>query len=438
MCIDSGHRTPAGMKSRRFVSPCSIAWVLALLLALGGTAPALAQIRVHPTGVNVNSQGATTVFLTFGGLNGYQPIEALWCSRLMSAAPDVGLRCDPGTILGSLPVRYDQSTLGTGSLTDIMSIPPSVVRRAYQVAETGGDAGFFYVRRFTRAAGGPDQYVAVTCRMAGGGARVPFSLLDVELAFDVDEPVLFVANGDRPPAVRARVAYNGTGRLRGRWEVVMPGEALPTERDLLTEATLPREERGSQRRYTEIGRFNVFLQPSSRPYLLNGPDPRRLPTGAEGFYYVLLRIEASDDKEGDSSLAAAGAGLGVVNAGAVAGFPLPALRYIVGGGRSAPVDDESPADLRLLAPAEGAVVPVIGAEVAWVDLPQADVYRIEVEDAAQTRVFSALARRGIGAYRLPPMLKDRAPDGQIRWRVVAIDVTGREIRTSAWRRLRIE
>ena len=113
--------------------------VLALALAAGllaGLPPtALAQIRVHPTGVNVNSQGATTVFLTFGGLTGYQPVEALWCSRLSPAAPDVGLRCDPSTILGSLPVRYDQSTRATGSLTDIMSIPPSVARRAYQAAE---------------------------------------------------------------------------------------------------------------------------------------------------------------------------------------------------------------------------------------------------------------------------------------------------------------
>lgn len=118
-------------------SPRACATVVALALGLLWAAPATAQIRVHPTGVNVNSQGATTVFLTFGGLNGYQSIEALWCSRLLPAAPDVGQRCDPSTILGSLPLRYDQSTLGTGSLTDIMSIPPSVVRRAYQAAEAG-------------------------------------------------------------------------------------------------------------------------------------------------------------------------------------------------------------------------------------------------------------------------------------------------------------
>ncbi len=423
-------------RSSRF--PLAHSVVVALAMALLWAAPAPAQIRVHPTGVNVNSQGATTVFLTFGGLNGYQPIEALWCSRLISAAPDVGLRCDPSTILGSLPVRYDQSTLGTGSLTDIMSIPPSVVRRAYQAAEAGGDSGFFYVRRFTSAAGGRDQYVAVTCRMAGGGARVPFSLLDVELGFDVETPVLYVRNGDRPPAVRARIAYNGTGRLRGRWEVVMPGEELPSARDLLTEATLPLEERGTQRRYTEIGRFNVFLSPSSRAFTLPGPDPRRLPTSADDFYYVLLRIEASDDKEGDSSLASAGAGVGTVNAGAVAGFPLPTIRYVVGGERTAAIDGGTPNDVRLLAPVDEAVVPSVGLDLAWLELPQADVYRVEMADPSGQVVLSALVPNGVSAYRVPPFLKDRAPGGQLRWRVVAVDLTGRDIRSSAWRRLRVE
>ncbi len=412
--------------------------VAVLTLMAGLAAPAAAQIRVHPTGVNVNAQGATTVFLTFGGLNGYRPIEALWCGRLVPAAPDVGLRCDPATVLGSLPVRYDQSTLGTGSLTDIMSIPPSIARRAYQSAESGGDSGFYYVRRFSNPAGGPDQYVAVTCRMAGGGARVPFALVDVELGFDVDEPVLFVRAGDRPPAPRARITYTGTGRLRGRWEVVMPGEELPTARDLLTEATLPRDERGTQRRYTELGRFNRFLPPSARPFMLEGPDPRRLPTGAEGFYYLVLRIEASDDKEGDSNLASAGAGEGVVNAGAVAGFPLPTLRYVVGGQRTAATDGDAPDDMRLLAPADGSVLPAAGTELAWMELPQADVYRIEVDDLDGTRALSAIVPRGIGAYRLPPLVKDRVARGRLRWRVVAVDATGRDVRTSAWRHLTIE
>ena len=34
-----------------------------------------AQIRVNPTGVNVNTNGATTVFLTFGGIGDFRPID---------------------------------------------------------------------------------------------------------------------------------------------------------------------------------------------------------------------------------------------------------------------------------------------------------------------------------------------------------------------------
>jgi hypothetical protein len=98
-----------------------------------------AQIVVNPNGVNVNAQNATTVFLTYGGLGSiYAPADAEWCGELMSAAPAIGLKCDPATVFGRLPARYDQSRRsGTGGFTDIMSIPASVSRRAYQAAEVG-------------------------------------------------------------------------------------------------------------------------------------------------------------------------------------------------------------------------------------------------------------------------------------------------------------
>ena len=210
-----------------------------------------------------------------------------------------------------------------------MSIPPSVARRARQAAETGVESSFFYVRRFVSTVGGPDEFVAVTCRMAGGGARVPFALLDVRLRFATDEAVLFVRPREAPPPIVADITYNGTGRLEGRWEVVLPGEELPTERDLLTEATLPLEERGSQRRYTSWTRFN-HLRAALRPGHAARPQRGAPASVVEGLYLILLRVEATDDKEGDSSLAAAGAGTGVVHSGAVAGFPMPTLRYFVG------------------------------------------------------------------------------------------------------------
>src|SRR5690606_2848430 len=82
-----------------------------LVLALAGPAAAHAAIRVDPTGVNVNTQGATTVFLTFGGLADQRPAEALWCGELIPATPDIGFKCDPATIFGSLPLRFDRSSV---------------------------------------------------------------------------------------------------------------------------------------------------------------------------------------------------------------------------------------------------------------------------------------------------------------------------------------
>ena len=92
----------------------------------------------------------------------------------------------------------------------------------------------------------------------------PFSLTDVVLAFDIDRPVLSVQRGELPPKLKAEIRYTGTGRLKGRWEVVFPQDEPPSDRDLLTEATLPPAERPLQRRYTELDRFDVFLPPTGR------------------------------------------------------------------------------------------------------------------------------------------------------------------------------
>lgn len=408
---------------------------LAGLLPLGllVTVSAEAQIRVDPNGVNVNTQAPTTVFLTFGGLADQEPVEAFWCGELLPAAPDVGLRCDPATIFGRLPVRFDRSSVNGTAFTDIMSIPASVARRAYQAAADGATSSFFYVRRFRSLSGGPDEFVAVTCRMTGGGARTPLSLTDVRLGFGLDAPVLQVGQGQLPPPFQAEIAYNGTGRLRGRWEVVLPGEELPSATDLLTEATLPPEERGTQRRYTELGRFNEFLPPTGS-LVLPGPDPSRLPTEVDGVYLILLRIEVSDDKEGNSNLANAGAGAGVVNGGAVAGFPMPALRYLVGSG-TAIAADAADGGLVLLHPAAGAVLGGSAPQFSWQEAPQAAHYRLEVRGGDGAEMLAAVLSAGVGGYRAPPWLAERAVGGRLRWRVVATDLRGNEVARAEWREL---
>ena len=425
------------MSPRSWVSSCALPGV-ALLLALSGR-DGDAQIRVNPTGVNVDAQGSTTVFLTYGGLAGYQAVEALWCGELIGAQPALGLRCDPATIFGALPLRFTQPRAsGQDAITDIMTIPASVSRRAYQAAAGGAPSAFFYVRRFISLTGGPDQYVAVTCRLTGGGARTPLALTDVQIEVADDAPLLNVPQGETVPAFAARIAYTGTGRLIGRWEVVLPGEELPTPEDLLTEATLPREQRGTQRRYTPLSRFNVFLPPTGRA-VIPGPDPERLPSTVDGLYHVLLRVEASPDKEGDSSLDAVGAGTGIVPSGGVAGFPMPMLRYVVGSGDVARLPaTPHREEVILILPGDGDILdPSAPSTFTWSASAQATLYRIELateDDGAP--LFTALVAAPVASYRTPPFLGQRLAEARgVRWRVVATDATGREVARSGWRLL---
>ena len=408
-------------------------WLILFLLSGAGALPA--QVRVNPTGVNVNTQGATSVYLTFGGMRAnLRPAEAYWCGELVSAAPDIGNRCNPTTIFGSLPPRYDLSRpSGSLGFTDIMSIPPSVSRRAYQDARGGATSSFFYVRRFENLTGGPDEFVSVTCRLSAGGARTPFALTDVRVAFDGGDEVQFMLAGDSPPPFSARIQHTGTGQLVGRWELVLPGEELPTDEDLLPEASLPPELRSGQRRYSQVSRFSVFVPPGGI-VRVPGPDPARLPSSAEGTYHLLLRIEASNDREGDSDLAAAGAGTGIVHSAAVAGFPMPMLRYVVLGDGSSE-STRGAERFVLLAPRDGGTVRAdSSARLVWSRDPAAAFYRVELETLVGRPVHGALLRAPANGYDLPSFAWQK-PDSVLRWRVSALDGGNATLRRTAWRRI---
>jgi len=418
---------------RSVMSPRVRAFVV---LAVGAAiaSPIEAQVRVNPTGVSVSAMNATTVFLTFGGVPAtLRAAEAFWCGELVSAAPDRGNRCNPTTIYGQLPARYDLSrSSGVNGFTDIMSIPASVSRRAYQDALKGAVSSFFYVRRFENLAGGPDEFVAVTCRLTGGMARTPFALTDVRIAFEGGDEVQFLRAGDVPPTFSAQITHNGTGRLIGRWEVVMPGEEGPASEDLLTEASLPVDARGRQRRFSQLQRFNIFVPPGGT-VTLPGPDPARLPSSAEGSYLVLLRIEASDDREGDSDLGASGAGTGLVHSAAVAGFPMPVLRYVVMGDGTATTGGGG-SRLALLTPGNGGGTRVDSSfRVSWSAEQSAAAYRVELQSAAGAPLMSALVPRTVQHYEVPTMVWQQAAGGAIRWRVTALDGVGAFVRQSGWR-----
>jgi hypothetical protein len=413
--------------------------IACLLIMLGPISIAAQTIQVSPNEVNAYSQGATSVLLTFGGIVNKRVAEATWCGSLIPATPDLGLQCDPSTIFGHLPQRYDQSTSsGSNAFTDVMSVTPQVARRAYLDAANGNTSTFFYVRRFASTIGGPDEFVPVTIRLSGNGARVPFSLTEVKLTWGLGSPVLFVKTGEKLPQFQAEINYTGTGRLKGRWELVKPGEALPEPRDLLTEATLPIEERDTQKRYTEISRFNTYLPPNGK-VVLPGPEVWRVDESLNGLYLVLLRIEASDDKEGDSDLAAVGAGDGVVHGGAVAGFSLPVLRYYVSNGDNPqPASISSTALVSLLPQDQAELIPGKPIDFTWSHLDHVATYRLEVQDLQANPVISAIMLGAVESYRAPSWFKVRVGGAVVRWRVSAFDQQGTEIGETDWRSVKFK
>jgi len=398
--------------------------LLVVCLSLSAVS-AHAVTGVNPSGVNVRSSGTTTVFLTFQGMRAGQTLaEAFWCGEVTATGVSNSNPCLPGTIFGQLPLRFDRSTRsgtkGASNLTDVMTIPASVSRRAFQQAANGGTANFFYVRRFT--GDGPDEFVTVTCRMAGGGARSPLALTEVRLYFDTaegDRPVYTLERDRTPPPLYADIRYNGSGRFKGRWEVVLPGDPEPTAADLLTEATLPIERRGLQRRYTQVGRFDVFLPPTGR-IKLEGPDVARLPNRADGPYKVLLRVEATEDKEGSSNTIA-----GVVASGGVAGFPMPVLRYYVGSAEGRQVSTASAVRLNTASTVGGLTT------FSWIDVTGASLYSLEVA-SSDGAVLSAVVDGTRASYTAPPWLQEKAAGKELRWRVTAMDRRGNAIARSDW------
>ncbi|WP_339723829.1 hypothetical protein [uncultured Paraglaciecola sp.] len=397
---------------------------------------------VNPSGVNVNATGVTSVFLTFRGTAGQTSQDAFWCGQINVAANTVTATnpCVAGTFFGQLPKALTQARPSLGfpnienndlwgqNFTDVMTIPASVARRAMQSARAGDNSSFFYVRKFE--SNGATQYIAVTCRMSNGGARVPFALTQVHPYFISEQgkpSVHLVAQGQTMPAIQTDILFNGTGRLKGRWEIVLPGDLEPNEMDLLPEANLPVEQRGLQKRYTLLQRFDVFLPPTGK-MTLKGPDPQLLPNQGIGAYQILLRIEATRDTEGNSDT-----GVGVSISGGVSGFAMPILRYYV-------ATDDDVLQARIHAGLDKSITlfqPVlapnsqISLRLNWLKYSHAKTYKLEINTQGQ-QTFSALIDGRDAHYDPPPWISESMMNSPSQWRISAFDEKGNKLALSQW------
>jgi len=430
---------------------------LCLILAMV-TSQILAVSGRHPTGVNVNSNGPTTVVITFHNIQPTeQPVDAFWCGDVTTSGVVVGTNpCVSGTLLGHLPRQLDISRLqaaatidpdgntdlnqgqnnnlaGPRNMTDVMSIPTAVIRRAYQEAQRGASSEFFYVRQFVN--NGISTYVTVTCRMAGGGARTPLSLTKVDLNFNdfsSRNAVTVFQQSEQIENFSASINYTGSGLLKGRWELVMPGDAEPTHFDLLSEASLPIEERPLQKRYRLISRFQKFLPPTGRA-VIPGPDPRLLPTMATGLHRILFRIEASNDKEGNTNTLR-----GIAATGGAAGFAMPTLRYLVSDSKDSVANGQnSDAAIKLLLPQNKQRIRSNNVKFSWLEPKQSanlSIYRIEFyqADKEQSLLTSALLKPSTTTYTPTQTILKKLNSG-FYWRIVALNKNGDEIHHSSLR-----
>jgi hypothetical protein len=292
------------------------------------------------------------------------------------------------------------------------------------------------VRRFVLPAGGPDEYVPVTLRLGGNGAAVPFSITNVRLLWDGgSKTVPFVKSGEALPRITAEIFYTGSARLIGRWELVKPGETQPSQRDLLPEASLPAEERGTQRRFAQVKRFNIFLPPVGRT-IIPGPDNGQIEKTSDGMYLLLFRIEAVTDGLNQSNLGAVNDGQGILNSGGAAGFAMPTLRYYVGTG-GAQVDEFNAVDYQLTPVDNTEFGPAQQIVFTWPPVSQTKYYRLTIENASGAEIFSAVVLRDTQSYRAPSWLLQRATTNQLRWRVTAVDAKGAKLNETPVRTLRI-
>lgn len=325
-----------------------IGWALVLCatVLVSHVGGALAAMSRNPTGVNVSTSGPTTLVIRFGNdsaANLFTSTEAVFCAIDPNGGVPGVTPCPAGSILGRLPSALDRGSTRASSqfVTDVMTIPFSVARRAVVQAQRGANSDFFYIRRFDPVGAadlgfgaGVSVYVAVTCRMTGGTARTPLSLTKVELYGDEGpqnprELLIRVNDANiKAGVVKADINFTGTGVMEGWWEVRMPSDPPIQDIDRFTEGSLSQAQRLQQQRFNRVKRFRLQM-PLSGHITLVGPRYRELPVEQPGFYQILLRVQVSKDREALSTFA------GIPNqptnlfSGAAAGFPLPVLEYRV-------------------------------------------------------------------------------------------------------------
>lgn len=318
-----------------------------------------AAVTATPSSVNVVRGQSNTVVITYQ-FSGY----VIGNGTLTS---NQGIYFTPDTIIGYNNMPLTVSIVGTvGTTSETVVIPVSILEKALQ----RGTAQFFYRRVFTGMIGTDTATINLTITGEAGGT---LGIKRISVYFGNGRAETTVMKYANDLKAYADIRYNGSGLLKGYWEV--------------------------------DGRLLSYVsQPLSagQQITLATPDIPALPTFETGTH--TLRFVITNPEPGQ-------------------GIPLPVLVYFVTTDEAA----VKQAGLILKVPAEAAEVPYASQKYEW-QLIRAEVYMIQFFESQETKpVFSAYTKKGF--YQLPQLVlkKNFEPGKTYYWRITAIDKERRKI-----------
>lgn len=287
----------------------SIVVILALFLT-GFLAPSLSQAAVTatPSSANVVRGQSNTVMITYQ-FSGY----VIGSGSLTSSH---GTFLTPDTIIGYNNVPLSVMISDTvGTVTETVVIPVSILEKVLQ----RGTAQFMYRRVFTGMIGTDTATVNLTITGEAGGTP---GIRRISLYFANGRAETTVMKYTNDLKAYADIRYNGSGLLKGYWEV---------DGRLLSYVSQP--------------------LPAGQQITLTTPDIPALPTFETGTHTVRFVVTNPNPAEG---------------------VALPALIYFVTSDESA----IKQTGLILKSPAESAEVPYASLKYEW-QIIRAEVYLIQ-------------------------------------------------------------
>lgn len=327
--------------------------ILALILT-GLLAPSFSQaaVTVTPSSVNVVRGQTNTVVITYR----------------ISGVPDGNFTSSEGQYLvGSTIVEHNNLPMtvmitgGIGTIAETVIMPVKVMERVLQL----GTAQFNYTRTFS------------TSMMSAGTATVNLTVTgEAGGMLGIRRLSLYFGNGRAETTVMkytpdlkayADISYNGSGLLKGYWEV---------DGRLLSYVSQPLA--------------------AGQQITLTTPDIPALPTFDTGTHTLRFVVTNPNPDQG---------------------IPLPVLIYFV-------TTDESAGKqigLTLKSPAEDAEVPYASQKYEWQTI-RSVVYLIQFfETQGAKPVFSAYTKKGF--YQLPQLVMKKIfePGKKYYWRVIGFD-----------------